>query len=244
MSTNCDMLRQIAKTYGTPTYVYDLDRIRNQYNILKNAFSWPRLSLFYAMKANYTVHILQFLKNLGAGIDAVSPGDLFLALECGFDLYKIIYTANNMKDEEIKMVADTSVLMNIDSLSRLEKVAKNFPNNRVCLRFNPDVVDGEHEKIQTGGDLTKFGILLEDANKAAAIANQYHLKVVGIHEHTGSGLINPDSILKAMKNIMGIATVNRFPDLEFMDFGGGFKIPYRPSIFNPSSSSKYGFRSY
>ncbi len=222
------LLLEIADTYGTPTYVYDLDRITRQFNYLRNAFSWPETHIYYAMKANYNPHILKHLRQLGAGIDAVSPGDLLMALECGFTTNEIIYTANNMKDDEVDRVAKTGVLINIDSLSRLEKYAQQFPGSAVCLRFNPDVVDGEHEKIMTGGDRTKFGILPEDADKAAAIAQKNKVKIIGLHEHTGSGLVDPDSIEKAMKNIMKIATPERFGDLQFMDFGGGFKIPYRP----------------
>ena len=222
------ILNQVAKAFGTPTYVYDLNRIRSQFEYFKKAFPWPKLEICYAMKANYNFHILDHLKQMGAGIDAVSPGDLLMATDCGFDLSNIIYTANNMKDSEIDQVVKTGVLMNIDSLSRLKKFGRQYPGSRLCLRFNPDVVDGEHDKVKTGGDLTKFGILLEDADKAASIAKSYNLKIVGLHEHTGSGLVDPDSILNAMRNVMNIVTVNRFPDLEFLDFGGGFKVPYGP----------------
>jgi len=228
MKINTPLLNTIAKKFGTPTYVYDLDRIKHQYRLFCEAFPWPSLKIFYAMKANYNLSVLTTIKNLGAGIDAVSPGDLYMALSCGFDPSKIIYTANNMKDTEMEEVAATKVLMNIDSLSRLEKYANAYPNTKVCLRFNPDVVDGEHDKIKTGGDLTKFGILLEDVNKVKAITNKYGLKVVGIHEHTGSGLIKPDSILNAMEKIFSIATRKNFPDLTFLDFGGGFKVAYGP----------------
>lgn len=222
------ILLQIAWDFGTPVYVYDLDHIAEQYRYLKEAFSGPGLSIAYAMKANYNHDILKRLKTAGAAIDAVSPGDLYMALKCGFDTSDIIYTANNMTDEEMHEVAQTGVLMNIDSLSRLDSYGKAYPGAEVCLRFNPDVVDGEHDKIKTGGALTKFGILIEDTHKAARIANRNNLKVIGLHEHTGSGLIRSDSILNAMKNIMSIATPDNFPDLEFLDFGGGFKIPYSP----------------
>ncbi len=228
MKINAPLLNTIAKKFGTPTYVYDLDRIKHQYRLFCEAFPWPTLKIFYAMKANYNISVLTTIKNLGAGIDAVSPGDLYMALSCGFDPSKIIYTANNMKDTEMEEVAATGVLLNIDSLSRLEKYANAYPNTKVCLRFNPGVVDGEHDKIKTGGDLTKFGILLEDVNKVKAITGKYGLKVVGIHEHTGSGLIKPDSILNAMEQIFSIATRENFPDLAFLDFGGGFKVAYGP----------------
>lgn len=222
------ILKKIAQTYGTPTYVYDLDRIKERYEYFKTAFPWPKLTICYAMKANYNPSVLKTMDSLGAFIDAVSPGDLYMAMECGFDVSRIIYTANNMKDSEVDEVIKTGVLMNIGSLSRLEKYAAKYPGTRLCLRFNPDVVDGEHDKIKTGGDLTKFGILLEDADDVIRIVKEHRLKIVGLHEHTGSGLIKPDSIINSMKNVMSIATEKNFPDLEFLDFGGGFKVPYGP----------------
>nr|NJM02179.1 diaminopimelate decarboxylase [Desulfobacula sp.] len=222
------MREKIAEAYGTPTYVYDLDRIRERYQYFKDAFPWPHLKVYYAMKANYNPDVLRLLQSLGACIDAVSPGDLYLAAACGFDISRIIYTANNMKDAEVDEVMKTGVLMNIGSLSRLEKYAVQYPGTRLCLRFNPDVVDGEHEKIKTGGDLTKFGILLEDVDRALWIVRKYRLKIIGLHEHTGSGLVKPDSIMNSMKNIMSVAAKHNFPDLEFLDFGGGFKVPYGP----------------
>jgi len=222
------MLTKIAETYGTPTYVYDLDRIKERYQYFQEAFPWPLLKICYAMKANYNPDILRALHSLGASIDAVSPGDLYMAEACGFDISRIIYTANNMKDSEVDEVMGTGALMNIGSLSRLEKYAVQYPGTRLCLRFNPDVVDGEHDKIKTGGDLTKFGILLEDVDRVLWIVRKHGLKIIGLHEHTGSGLIKPDSIMNSMKNIMSIATKHNFPDLEFLDFGGGFKVPYVP----------------
>lgn len=223
-----ELLTHIADTYGTPVYVYDLDRIKGQYKRFRQAFSWPALHVCYAMKANYNPSVLKTLKEAGAGIDAVSPGDLYMALACGFETQQIIYTANNMTDAEMAEVAATGVLLNIDSLSRLEKFGRAFPGSRVCLRFNPDVVDGGHDKIKTGGDKTKFGILLADVNRATAIVREYGLRVAGLHEHTGSGLTKPDSITRAMEAIFAIATPDNFPDLEFLDFGGGFNVPYRP----------------
>ncbi|MBA3010097.1 MAG: diaminopimelate decarboxylase [Proteobacteria bacterium] len=228
MEIATSLLKNIARKYGTPTYVYDLDRIKHQYQLFCEAFPWPTLRVCYAMKANYNHSILTTLKNLGAGIDAVSPGDLHMALSCGFNPSDIIYTANNITDAEMDEVMAEGVLMNIDSLSRLERYAKKYPNTPVCLRFNPGVVDGEHDKIKTGGDLTKFGILLEDVDKVKTIICNNGLKVTGLHEHTGSGLIKPDSILTAMERIMSIATRKNFPDLTFLDFGGGFKVPYGP----------------
>lgn len=223
-----EILTAVARKFGTPTYLYDLDRIKAQYHEFAAAFGRAKLKIRYAMKANYNRDILACLKGLGSGIDAVSPGDLIMARSCGFEPEDIIYTANNITDAEMHEVAATGVLMNIGSLSRLEKYARAYPHTRVCLRINPDVVDGAHDKIKTGGDLTKFGILMEDINKVKQIVMDRGLIVVGLHEHTGSGLQKADSVLRAMRQIMSIATKQNFPDLEFLDFGGGFKVPYSP----------------
>jgi diaminopimelate decarboxylase len=228
MSLDRNLLLGLAREYGTPLYVYDGDMIVQRYRELYDFIKWPGLRIHYAMKANYSLSILKALQESGAGIDAVSPGDVMLALKAGFPPDRIIYTANNVTDEEVRQVKAFGVLLNIGSLSRLEKFGKEFPGSDICLRFNPDVVDGEHAKLMTGGDLTKFGILLQDVDKVKEIVARYNLRVVGLHEHTGSGLQHTSSVFKSMENLMAIATPDNFPDLRFLDFGGGFKVPYRP----------------
>jgi diaminopimelate decarboxylase len=221
-------LLSLAKEYGTPLYVYDGDMVVNHYKALFEYIKYDDLHIHYAMKANYHPVLLTMLRDAGCGIDAVSPAEVLLALRIGFAPSKIIYTANNMTDAEVDRVAATGVLFNIDSLSRLKKFGERYPGREVCLRFNPDVVDGDSAMTVTAGDLTKFGILLDDADKAKAIADGCKLKVVGLHSHTGSGLQHSDSVYRSMRKLMSIATPERFADLRFMDFGGGFKVNYRP----------------
>jgi diaminopimelate decarboxylase len=221
-------LLSLGATYGSPIYVYDLDHILARYKSLTEAITWPRLCIHYAMKANYNLDILKALKEAGAHIDAVSPAEVFFALKAGFTKEEILYTANNLTAEEIHLVHNLGVLLNIDSLSCLKKFGAAFPGSEVCLRFNSDVVAGEHEKVQTGGDKTKFGINLEDAAQALEIVARFKLKVVGLHEHTGSGIAEAEQFYQGMKNLLAVATKERFPDLRFVDFGGGFKVPYRP----------------
>ena len=225
---NNGLLLEIAEEYDTPLYVYDADMILKRYNDLYKFIQWPKLRIYYAMKANFNFGILKLLEKAGARLDTVSPGDILLAKKAGFSSDRILYTANNMKEKEVDEVHATGALMNIGSLSRLEKYGIKYPNSRVCLRFNPDVVDGAHKKIMTGGDLTKFGILLNDVDKVKSIISAHNLTVVGLHEHTGSGLQLTDSVYQSMQNVMAIATKENFPALEFLDFGGGFKVPYRP----------------
>ena len=218
----------LAERFGTPLFVYDGDVLLERYNDLRKFIDHPRLQLHYALKANFNPAILQLLKDSGCGIDAVSPGEVEYALHLGFAPEKIIYTANNMTDAEFEKVYKTGVVMNIGELSRLRKAGIAHPGMKVCLRFNPDVTDGDSAKTMTGGELTKFGILLEDIGEVLKIVRTYGLKVVGLHEHTGSGIQKPESFHAAMKALMSIATPENFPDLEFLDFGGGFKVPYKP----------------
>ena len=220
-------LLELAKLYGTPLYVYDADHVVANYQSLYKFIDYSKLQVHYALKANYNIALLKALRDAGAGLDTVSPGEVHLALALGFDRKKIIFTANNLTDEEVDEVQSLGVLFNIGSTSRLEKYGKAYPGSRVCVRFNPDVVDGENAATATGGDLAKFGILMQDVDKVVDIAGKYNLKIVGLHEHTGSGLQHTESVFQSMKNLMSLATKERFPDLEFMDFGGGFKVPYR-----------------
>lgn len=228
MTISRNQMLELAAKFGTPLYVYDGDEIINHYRELYDFIGCKNLQIYYAMKANYNFAILKMLNSVGAALDTVSPGEVRMALRAGFPVGKIIYTANNMTDAEMEDVKSTGVLMNIGSLSRLEKFAKKYPGSELCLRFNTDVVDGENDMTKTAGDLTKFGILLEDTDKALEIVRRYHIKVVGLHEHTGSGLQHTESVFQSMRNLMSVATKENFPDLRFMDFGGGFKVPYRP----------------
>jgi len=227
MMNNAQLL-ELAKRYGTPLFVYDGDTIRSRYRDLFRFIPYPGLRVHYALKANYNPAILTLLRDEGAGIDAVSPAEVAYALRLGFDPARIIYTANNMTDAEFERVFQTGVVMNLGSLSRLKKVAAQHPGATLCLRFNPDVCDGDSAATMTGGDLTKFGILLDDVAEVVRVVRAGNLRIVGLHEHTGSGLQHMESVFRSMENLMAIATKENFPDLEFLDFGGGFKVPYRP----------------
>jgi len=221
-------LLSLAERFGTPLFVYDGDVMLERCSDLRRFITHPRLQLHYALKANFNPALLTLLKEAGCGIDAVSPGEVEYALKLGFAREKIIYTANNMTDAEFEKVFSSGVVMNIGELSRLRKAGAAHPGMTVCLRFNPDVVDGDNARTMTGGELTKFGILLEDIDEVLSIVRRYGLKVTGLHEHTGSGIQKPESFHAAMKALMSVATRSNFPDLEFLDFGGGFKVPYKP----------------
>ncbi len=218
----------LAAKYGTPLYVYEGETIKEKYHQLLNCFPYDKKKLFYAMKANYNLSILRLLEKEGANIDAVSPAEVLLALKAGFTKDRIIFTANMMTEKEIHQASKLGVLFNVGSLSELEQYGKSYPGSDICLRFNPDVVAGFHKSVRTGGKDTKFGIPLHRLEESKAIAGKYNLKVIGVHEHTGSGIPETVNMMEGFRNILAIIKRKHFPDLQFADFGGGFKVPYKP----------------
>ena len=226
---NLSSLNNYAEKYGTPLYVYDADLIIRRYRELYEYIKWPKVKILYAMKANYNIGIMKLLKKNNAYLDTVSPAEVHLALKLGFRKEDILYTANNITEEEMHEVKKTGVLFNIGSLSEFQKYASSYPGSEVCIRFNPDVYAGAHKHVKTGGDITKFGILLSDAQIVSEIAGKNNIKIVGLHEHTGSGIGEEDKVYESMNNLLKIADSEKFPHLKFVDFGGGLKVPYKPT---------------
>jgi len=218
----------LTKEYPTPLYVYELDRVKYRYEQLVDLFSAQDIKVHYAIKANFNPYLVKFINSLGAGIDTVSPAEIKFAIKLGVKPEDIIFTANNLTNEEIKEAGEDGVLFNLGSTSELERYGQIFPGTKVCLRFNPDVIAGSHTKIQTGGPLSKFGILLDHVEQVKEICAKYDLSVIGIHKHTGSGIKDQSAYLQAVENLLGIITPENFPDIEFTDFGGGLFIPYSP----------------
>src|SRR3989338_8896962 len=217
----------LIKQFGSPLYVYDEATIRQRYDELQEAFSGWNTHLLYAAKANSNLHILKILQEECAWLDCVSMYEVELGLLAGFLPSQILFTVNNMSDEEMHFAHNKKVLLNVDSLSRLEKYGMTYPGSTVCLRMTPEVTAGNHAKVQTGYKESKFGILFEEVASALSIAKKYNLHIVGLHEHTGSGIKNMNVTLKSMQGLMQIAM--QFPELTFLDFGGGFPIPYKPN---------------
>lgn len=221
-------LLKLALEQGTPLYVNDLERIESQARNLLKHVSWQNRQVLYAMKANYNPEILKLLLSLGLGVDTVSPAEVFLSKSLGFKPGDILFTANNCSDQDFEEVVAQGVCCNLDSLSAVRRYGQKFPNSKVCLRVNPDVVAGSHKSVQTAGTHAKFGILPEDLGKAIEIASQFSLKIVGLHEHTGSGILKPEEYLQGAKSLLDLVSPAKFPDLRFVDLGGGLGIPYRP----------------
>ncbi len=221
-------IEKIVEQFGTPLYVYDLEIIQTRIDeLFATIGTYQNTQFLYAIKANFNPHIVREIITRGCGIDAVSIDEVRLGLFCGAKAENILFTENNITDEEMQESMRLGVLLNIGSLSRLEKFGSTYPGSRVCVRFNPNVGAGSHATNITGGPDSKFGISTLQIEDVLHIAKQYNLKIVGIHEHIGSGWLEIGEPLLALETILQIAQL--FPDLEFVDVGGGFGVPYSPS---------------
>ena len=222
---NTNLLLKIAGEFGTPTYVYDSEKIKSQYLRLKNAFKKVKdLQINYAVKASSNISILRFLNSLGSGIDAVSIQEVKLALSCGFKSEKIIYTPNGVSVKEIEDVSSLGVKINIDNLSILEEFGNKNLGIDVCVRINPHILAGGNSKISVGHIDSKFGISIHQTPHLLRIIKNTNIKVNGIHMHTGSDILDTGVFLQASEILFDLAS--KLDYLEFIDFGSGFKVPY------------------
>ncbi|MEM9665968.1 MAG: diaminopimelate decarboxylase [Bacteroidota bacterium] len=221
-----ELLRQAAGRFGTPTFVYHEPIIRDRIDRLRAHLEGIPLRLLYAMKANSSPALLQIMRDEGLGLDAVSPGELALALQLGFDPGSILYSANNLTDDEMHRAAQAGVLLNIGERSRLDKYGQAYPGSAVCLRINPNVGAGHHRHVVTAGGKTKFGIPVEELGAAIEMAHRYNLQIRGLHQHIGSGILEAEHLWQAGHVLLEAAL--HLPDLDFINLGGGLGIPYRP----------------
>ena len=220
------ILLKISKKYNSPIYVYDGEKIKNQYNRLKNAFSGiKKLKINYACKALSNISILNFIRKLGSGLDTVSIQEVELGIKSGYKPKNIIYTPNGVSIEEIEKVSKMGVQINIDSLSILEQFGGKFPKTSVCIRINPHVMAGGNNNISVGHIDSKFGISIHQIPHILRIMKNTSMKINGIHMHTGSDILDIDVFIHAAEILFDTAL--KFKNLEFIDFGSGFKVPYK-----------------
>ncbi|MEO0504825.1 MAG: diaminopimelate decarboxylase [Bacteroidota bacterium] len=221
------ILTGIAEEFGAPLYVYDASKIEAQYKRLTSAFNKvPHLRLNYAAKALSNLSILRFMNQLGAGLDTVSIQEVQLGLLAGFQPESIIFTPNGVSLEEIEEASALGVQINIDNLSILEQFGSKFPDVPVCIRINPHVMAGGNSNISVGHIDSKFGISIHQIPHLLRIVELTNMRINGIHMHTGSDILDIDVFLYASEILF--ETAKNFKDLEFIDFGSGFKVPYRP----------------
>ncbi len=219
-------LLKIVQNYGAPVYVYDSEKIISQFNRLTKAFgSVPKLKLNYAAKALSNISILRLMNSLGSGLDTVSIQEVRLGLMAGFQPHDIIYTPNGVSLEEIEEASKLGVQINIDNLSILEQFGAKHPKVPVCIRINPHVMAGGNSNISVGHIDSKFGISIHQIPHLLRIVEVTKMNINGIHMHTGSDILDIDVFLYASEILFD--TAKHFKDLDFIDFGSGFKVPYK-----------------
>lgn len=222
-----EVLLTIAEQWGTPTYVYDLARVETQFKLLQQAFSGLKARFNYACKANPNPEIMRLLAQLGAGLDAVSVFEVRLGLHTGFAPERILFTPNCVNLAEISEAVDLGVKINIDNISILEQFGHKYGRSvPVCIRINPHILAGGHGNIQTGHIDSKFGISIHQLRHILRVVKAYGLHVDGLHMHTGSDILDADVFMAGAEVLLNAAA--EFPDLQYLDFGSGFKVAYRP----------------
>ncbi|AXG74572.1 diaminopimelate decarboxylase [Flavobacterium arcticum] len=224
METN--QLLELSEQFESPLYVYDAEKIQSQYHRLEKAFSKVNsLRINYAVKALSNISILKLLKQLGSGLDTVSIQEVQLGLMADYPPEKIIYTPNGVSMEEIEEVAALGVQINIDNLSILEQFGAKHPTTPVCIRINPHVMAGGNSNISVGHIDSKFGISIHQMPHLLRIVENTGMHINGIHMHTGSDILDIEVFLYAAEILFD--TAMHFKELEFLDFGSGFKVPYK-----------------
>jgi diaminopimelate decarboxylase len=222
-----EQLIQTARKFGTPLYVYHAEKIKEQYQKLAAAFSVLDTKFFYASKALTNINILRHIKEIGCNVDCSSINEVKLALYAGFEPQRILYTSNGIAFSEIEEAAGAGVHINIDSLSNLEKFGKKYGHSYpVGIRIRPNIMAGGNLKISTGHDASKFGIPVNQLTEIERVVKENNLFIRALHIHTGSDIKDAAIFVQGIEVLFEL--IPHFPELEVIDLGGGFKVPYQP----------------
>ena len=220
-------LTEIAREYGTPLYVYDGEKISTQIQNLKKGFAKAPLKIKYATKALTNVSILKLMRSQGVGVDAVSIEEAKLCMLAGYPANEIMYTPNCVSFSEIQEAVDLGAMINLDNLVMLREFGKTYGNKiPVAIRINPHIMAGGNSKISVGHIHSKFGISIHQQDEILEVVNEFSIQVNGLHVHTGSDILDAAVFLRGAQVLFDMAM--NFPNLKFLDFGGGFKVAYKP----------------
>jgi diaminopimelate decarboxylase len=224
---------KLAEKFGTPLYVYDFEKVASNLEMLKKALkeAEANVKIYYAMKANSSLALLNFLKDKVDGIDAASPFEVKLALDAGFEEERIVVNCPALKDEELDFILRNRILINADSFSQIEQIGRLTDFYEIGIRVNPLIEIGSHPHVRTGGKYSKFGIIPSKVVEAVKLARKGNLKVIGLHCHAGSNWLAKDiKILQKITNLMSKLAnkIKKLTELKYLDFGGGLGIPSLP----------------
>ncbi len=216
-------LLDLAGKFGTPLYVYDASKIQEKFHQLENIFSGMDHELHYAMKANENPAILEIIKALGGGIDAVSPNEIKRALKVGFKPEDIVFTPSFPDEEEIEFAITKGVNIHIGDTYLLEFILDKYPDYPIGLRINPETKIEGNQKIATAHGGSKFGIPLNDLAYIQTLVAK-GLKINTLHIHTGSDVKKWEDLARSAQVVFDLLKV--FPGVKKLDLGSGFKVKY------------------
>lgn len=226
-SLSYEQLLAAASQFGTPLYVYHAEKIKAQYEKLTAAFSIIDTKFFYASKALTNINILRYIKSIGCNADCSSINEVKMALHAGFEPGQVLYTSNGIAFDEIEEAVAAGVHINIDSLSNLQKFGKKYGHTYpVGIRIRPNIMAGGNLKISTGHDASKFGIPVNQLAQIEAVVKANDIFIRTLHIHTGSDIKDAAVFVKGIEILFEL--IPHFPELEVIDLGGGFKVPYKP----------------
>ena len=227
-SLSYEQLKKAASDYGTPLYVYHAEKIVSQFQNLLSHFSSNHTRFFYACKALTNIHILNVVKLVGCNVDCSSINEARLALHVGFAPENILYTSNSVCFDEICEAISLGIHVNIDSLSNLEKFGAKYGNSYpIGVRVRPNIMAGGNLKISTGHDKSKFGIPVTQLTELKTIQEKYRINITTLHIHTGSEIKDVSVFIQSAEVFDTLLA--QFPTVNVLDFGGGFKVPYKPN---------------
>ena len=223
---NRDYLISLEQKYGSPLYVYNAEKIISQYHKLENAFSDVKnLKINYATKALSNISVLKLIRSLNGNLDCVSIQEVQLGLQAGFTPDQLCFTPSGVSMSELDQAVMLGAKITLDSLPILEEFGLKYPDIPISIRINPHIMAGGNKKISVGHVSSKFGISKEHMAEVLEIINRTGTRIDGVHMHTGSDILDIDVFVKGAEILFEIAM--NFNDLDFIDFGGGFKVAYK-----------------
>ncbi len=225
---------ELIDLYGSPLYVYNEHVLRTRCRELLALSSLKNFGVNYSAKANTNLSLLSIIREEGCVVDAMSPGELAMNKAAGFSADQILYVCNNVSAQELLHAVQNNVLISVDSLSQLELLGSLYKKQdvagRVMVRFNPGIGAGHHQKVITAGKETKFGVDPGRMDDVFALLHTYNMTLAGVNQHIGSLFMEAHGYLEAADFLLTLAEHlphNALSTLEYIDFGGGFGIPYK-----------------
>ena len=221
-----ERIEQLLVQYGSPLYVYSEQILRQKCADMRGLLGAENSHVSFSVKANTNLSILKIARDAGMYADAMSAGEIFLCKQAGFAPQEIFYVCNNVSADEMRYAVDQGLVVSIDSVNQMRVLASACPGARAAVRVNTEFGDGHSDKVVTAGKKTKFGVQLKFMQEVAEIAKAGGVKIVGLNQHIGSSVQNAKNYEAAANVLIDMAL--EFPELEILDFGGGFFVPYRP----------------